>query len=88
MEFKVVLVNLLTKINGQLNRYQYTKPIENKDVILHVEDVLLYLRISRRTYYRLVQRGELKPRIIGGRHYYYADDLENVLEQSKNKGRY
>lgn len=88
MEFKVVLVNLLTKINGQLNRFQQDKPIDNKYVILHVEDVLLYLRISRRTYYRLVQRGELKPRIIGSRHYYYADDLENVLKQSKNKGRY
>jgi len=87
MEFKVVLVDLLTKIHVQLNHLQQAKPIDNEGNLLQVEEVLVYLHISRRTYYRLVQKGELIPRIIGGRHYYYLSDLYNALKQSKNKGR-
>ena len=88
MEFRVVLVKLLTKIYDQLIIVCHGKLPENKELLLQVEDVLVYLHISRRTYYRLVRKGELKPRIIGGRHYYYKMDLINALQQSKNRGRF
>lgn len=88
MEFKVVLVRLLTKIYDQLIVVCHGGNYENKDLLLQVEDVLVYLHISKRTYYRLVQKGELKPRVIGGRHYYYKVDLTNALQQSRNRGRF
>lgn len=55
--------------------------------ILEAEDVQQKLGISRATYYRYVKDEKLVPRKLGTRHYYYPEDLDEQLEESKRKGR-
>ncbi len=64
MDFKVVLVNLLTKINDQLNRFYQTKLIENSKVILRIQEGQSCFRISWRLYSLLGQRGEVMPLLV------------------------
>ncbi|WP_205600222.1 MULTISPECIES: helix-turn-helix transcriptional regulator [Sphingobacterium] len=55
--------------------------------LLDIEQVLGILRIGRTTYYRLVNAGKLVPRKIGERHCYYLEDLEDMIQESKRRGR-
>ncbi|HLS96558.1 helix-turn-helix domain-containing protein [Sphingobacterium allocomposti] len=52
-----------------------------------VTEVMDILGISHATYYRFVRSGRLVPRKLGKRHYYYLEDLEAQLEESKRRGR-
>lgn len=56
-------------------------------LLLDIKDVIKILNISTATYYRLVKQGELIPRRKGKRHYYYQEDLQQQLEESKRRGR-
>lgn len=56
-------------------------------LLLDIKDVIKILNISTATYYRLVKQGELIPRRKGKRHYYYQEDLQRQLEESKRRGR-
>lgn len=58
-----------------------------EEELLDMEQVLRILRISRSTYYRLVNAGKLVPRKIGERHCYYLEDLEEMIQESKRRGR-
>ncbi|TDQ73666.1 helix-turn-helix transcriptional regulator [Sphingobacterium yanglingense] len=55
--------------------------------LLDIEQVLRILRIGRSTYYRFVNAGKLVPRKIGERHCYYLEDLEEMIQESKRRGR-
>ena len=55
--------------------------------LLSVIEVMDMLGISRSTYYRFVKEGRLLPRILGNRHYYYLEDLEEQIRESKRRGR-
>ncbi|MCY4779065.1 helix-turn-helix domain-containing protein [Sphingobacterium sp. UT-1RO-CII-1] len=63
------------------------KPAMCDQQLLDMEEVLSILRISRSTYYRFVNTGKLVPRKIGERHCYYLEDLEDMIEESKRRGR-
>jgi predicted DNA-binding transcriptional regulator AlpA len=55
--------------------------------LLDMEQVLDILRIGRSTYYRFVNAGKLVPRKIGERHCYYLEDLEDMIQESRRRGR-
>lgn len=56
--------------------------------LMHKQEVINYLKISLRTYYRLKTQKLLVPILIGKTDYYYESDLQTLLVQRKNKGRY
>lgn len=55
--------------------------------LLDIQDVLTILGIGRTTYYRFVKLGKLVPRRIGERHCYYYSDLDEMIRESKRRGR-
>ena len=63
------------------------KPSLRDEKLLDIEQVLEILRIGRSTYYRFVNAGKLVPRKIGERHCYYLEDLEEMIQESKRRGR-
>lgn len=63
------------------------KPSLHDEELLDMEQVLRILRISRSTYYRFVKEGKLLPRKIGVRHCYYREDLKDMIQESKRRGR-
>lgn len=63
------------------------KPNLKDDELLDIEQVRAILKIGRSTYYRLVNAGKLVPRKIGERHCYYLSDLEDMIRESKRRGR-
>lgn len=63
------------------------KPAMCDQQLLDMEEVLNILRISRSTYYRFVNTGKLVLRKIGERHCYYLEDLEDMIQESKRRGR-
>ena len=56
--------------------------------LMHKQEVIDYLKISLRTYYRLKTQKLLVPILIGKTDYYYESDLQALLAQRKKKGRY
>ena len=54
---------------------------------LFMADVLTYLGISERSYYRKVASGKLVPRKWEGPDYFYLSDLEAEYAESKRRGR-
>lgn len=67
-----------------------TKPQEpnlSDSKLLDIEQVRTILGIGRTTYYRFVNSGKLIPRKIGNRHCYYLQDLEEMIQESKFRGR-
>lgn len=63
------------------------KPSLRDEKLLDIEQVIGILRIGRSTYYRFVNAGKLVPRKIGERHCYYLEDLEEMIQESKRRGR-
>lgn len=60
---------------------------EQPEPKLYLHDVLEYLGISERTYYRKVMAGKLIPRKWEGPDYFYPSDLESEREESLRRGR-
>ncbi|MGK6353399.1 helix-turn-helix transcriptional regulator [Parapedobacter sp. DT-150] len=54
---------------------------------LFMPDVLRYLGISERTYYRKVAEGRLIPRKWEGPDFFYRSDLEEERRESRRRGR-
>jgi len=54
---------------------------------LFMADVLTYLGISERSYYRKVASGKLVPRKWEGPDYFYRADLESEHLESVRRGR-
>jgi len=54
---------------------------------LFLPDVLHYLSISERSYYRKVAEGKLVPRKWEGPDFFYPSDLEEERRESKRRGR-
>lgn len=54
---------------------------------LFLFDVLNYLGISERSYYRKVAQGKLVPRKWEGPDYFYRSDLDAEYAESKRRGR-
>lgn len=54
---------------------------------LFMADVLRYLGISERTYYRKLSEGKLKPRKWEGPDFFYRYDLEDERRESGRRGR-
>ncbi len=54
---------------------------------LFLPDVIEYLGISPRTYYRKVAQGKLTPRKWEGPDFFYRRDLEKERMESKRRGR-
>jgi len=54
---------------------------------LFLPDVIEYLGISIRTYYRKVAEGKLTPRKWEGPDFFYRSDLEEEHKESKRRGR-
>ncbi|WP_353197617.1 DNA-binding protein [Parapedobacter defluvii] len=54
---------------------------------LFMPDVLDYLGIHKRTYYRKVADGKLIPRKWEGPDFFYRSDLEEERKESKRRGR-
>lgn len=48
---------------------------------------MLYLSMSKSTYYRKVKNGELVPRKLGNTDFYYEEDLEKEYQESLRRGR-
>jgi len=62
-----------------------TFPVEEPR--LYLPDVLDYLGISRRSYFRKVAAGDLVPRKWEGPDFFYPSDLEKEFKESKRRGR-
>jgi len=60
---------------------------EQPEPKLYIRDVLEYLGISERTYYRKVTEGKLIPRKWEGPDYFYPSDLESERDESIRRGR-
>ncbi len=54
---------------------------------LFMADVIHYLGISERSYYRKVAAGKLVPRKWEGPDFFYRSDLDEEREESKRRGR-
>lgn len=74
-------VLLLSLLQGKTHRSTDAPQLYDKN------DVTQYLRISEATYYRKVVSGELKPRKINKKHYYFLEDLVAQFEESVRRGR-
>ncbi|MFD1166470.1 helix-turn-helix domain-containing protein [Sphingobacterium daejeonense] len=48
-------------------------------------DIIKMLRISKSTYFRLRNSGELKPTKVGGRDYYRQEYIDRILSLKKTK---
>lgn len=70
--------------SGFLEAVTTNLPVEPK---LYLHDVLDYLGISERTYYRKVSSGKLTPRKWEGPDYFYLRDLDQEREESRRRGR-
>ncbi len=66
------ILQLLLSLKGTLPHKQETR--------MYLQNVLDYLHISERTYYRKVANGQLKPRHWDGKDYFYESDLQEQLE--------
>lgn len=62
-----------------------TFPVEEPK--LYLPDVLDYLGISRRSYFRKLAAGKLVPRKWDGPDFFYPSDLEEERKESKRRGR-
>jgi len=54
---------------------------------MHLPEVLKYLGLSERTYYRRIADGKLTPRKWEGPDFFYPSDLEAERKESKRRGR-
>ena len=54
---------------------------------MDAEAVMRYLKISRRTLYRLMETGTIRPRRIGKCDCFFPSDLKEAFAQSIRKGR-
>ncbi|PPL04309.1 hypothetical protein [Parapedobacter indicus] len=54
---------------------------------MHLPEVLKYLGVSERTYYRRIADGKLIPRKWEGPDFFYPSDLEKERKESKRRGR-
>lgn len=48
---------------------------------------MIYLNMSKSTYYRKVKNGDLVPRKLGNTDYYFESDLEKEYQESLRRGR-
>ncbi|EDP75545.1 helix-turn-helix domain-containing protein [Hydrogenivirga sp. 128-5-R1-1] len=58
---------------------------EGERRLFTVKEALEYLRISRPTFYRLIKQGKIKPVKIGKRTLIDKNDLDRLIEESKEK---
>ena len=77
--------------NAQLNSIAAnTRPLATSPLLtqrkIFKEEATKLLGISERTYERKKARGELKPRGMG-HDFFYADDLEEAMAESRRKGK-
>lgn len=80
------LLDQLVKHLPELVAYiRRTFPVEEPK--LYLPDVLDYLGISRRSYFRKVASGDLVPRKWDGPDFYYPSDLEQERKESRRRGR-
>ncbi|GGH33147.1 helix-turn-helix domain-containing protein [Sphingobacterium alkalisoli] len=63
------------------------EPSIQDNELLDIQQVREILGIGRSTYYRFVSQGKLTPRKIGGRPCYYLADLDEMIKESKRRGR-
>ncbi|WP_093365679.1 helix-turn-helix domain-containing protein [Sphingobacterium wenxiniae] len=55
--------------------------------LMTAKEVQHLFGIVHSTYYRWIERGYLKPIILGGKHYYQAKDIYLLLEKRKYRER-
>jgi len=55
------------------------------DEILTLKEVAEYLKLAEKTAYRLAQKGKLPGFKVGGSWRFKREDIENWIEQQKNK---
>lgn len=56
------------------------------DTLMTRMTVVSRLGISERTYNRWVKAGVLTPIVLGNKHYYREEDLQEAIRRSVNKG--
>lgn len=84
-DYVLEIRNCVLRMN---NAQQQARPPGLTDKkLLDIEEVLDILGIGRSTYYRFVNTGKLVPRKVGERHCYYLEDLEDMIQESKRRGR-
>jgi excisionase family DNA binding protein len=54
--------------------------------LLTVKQACTYLNISHTTLYRMIERKEIAPVIIGGRTLFDKSDLDELIEKAKTPG--
>ncbi len=68
-----------------------TKPLVAHQLLtnrrIFKEEAIELLKISPRTYDRHKANGLLKPRRYGSQDFFYPEDLEEAIEESKRRGR-
>lgn len=78
-EVKTALKNIhevmLLKYELKLSALRY----EMGERLMHKQEVIDYLKISLRTYYRYKNQGLLVPIKIGESDYYYESDLQHIM---------
>lgn len=80
-----VLEQLASYLPEVISFIRRTIPAEEPK--LFMADVIHYLSISERTYYRKLAEGKLKPRKWEGPDFFYRRDLEEELRESRRRGR-
>lgn len=80
-----LLEDLAKRLPEIIDFMRHTFPAEEPK--LFMADVLRYLGISPRTYYRKIRKGKLIPRKWEGPDFFYPSDLETELKESKRRGR-
>lgn len=80
-----IVIAQLQELNAQGKQPSNAYLGEQK--IYDIYDVQKLLNISESTYYRKVELGELIPRKLGKKHYYFYEDLVAQLDESKRRGR-
>jgi len=68
-------------------RYAYWMTEEIGPRLLTVKQACTYLNISHTTLYRMIERKEIVPVVIGGRTLFDRKDLDDLVEKAKSPGQ-
>lgn len=87
------IVIMLKEINEKMFKIFWTLfPVEDENQVVDVDGlmtrmmVVSRLGISERTYNRWVKAGVLTPIVLGNKHYYREEDLQEAIRRSVNRG--
>lgn len=70
--------------NAPVKEIADTEPLAE---VMDRHEIMAYLQISKRSFYRLKAKGLLPARRVGGRDYFYKKDIREAMEKALQQGK-